>query len=252
MVDLQIEPIRSIDKLGQRRAPQGNLPAWPCRVLFTGRAQTGKTSSLLNLVRAMLSVPYPPPEGVPWTKADAKRDEKLQRVTILHLDPETQEYDALKDVADRFEVLGVADIIKNPRVLPRKQDYDGLKRRSAIIIEEVDFEALPAAAKSAVGTLFSFVSSHSNVSILASYQSYYRVPPFLKTNITGFVMTAPTNRSEWSSISLRVGLTAELLKELFDDAVVEMHDSISVWPDMPANSPWRLRLNLFGPVCPIE
>lgn len=227
--ELVVRPYRSIDKRSNTVSPRGNVPDWPFRLLATGGPGCGKTSSILNIIRASAQV------GGPVTK-----------VIVIHLDENTREFDALRP----DKVIGLAEL-KAPGgedLIPSIKDFDN-SQRNLVIIEELDMGALPKAVHSKLLSLFRFASSHGNMSLCFGYQSFCHTPKEVRDCVDSYILFRSSNRADWPLLAQRVGIPTDQFIELLQHHLVAKYDSLSVWKDRPVESPFALRINLFGPIC---
>lgn len=115
--------------------------------------------------------------------------------------------------------------------------------KTLIIIDDFEFKKMNKDDEKKLTTLFRFISTHKNCSLMASYQSFFDCPILLRKVSNVFVIYKPNSKLELQSISNRVGVEYEILRKCFKDIANGYHDSIMV--DMTKNTPAKLRKNIF-------
>lgn len=115
--------------------------------------------------------------------------------------------------------------------------------KTCIIIDDFEFKRMKKDDEQKLTTLFRFISSHKNCSLMASYQSFIDCPILLRKVANVFVIYKPTSKNEMQIIANRVGVEYEILKKCFKIHANGYHDSIMV--DMTKNTPAKLRKNIF-------
>lgn len=123
-------------------------------------------------------------------------------------------------------------------------------RKTLLVIDDYECVSLSASQKRALSTLFRYVSSHCNVSIMLSFQSFVDAPQLARKTANCFVLYAPTSRQECSVMCSRAGLDKGVLQTLFDGLCKSPYDSIMV--DRTIGSPAPLRLNVYSPIDLVE
>ena len=126
--------------------------------------------------------------------------------------------------------------------IPDLNMFDG-SEKIMIIIDDYEFKRLDKENEKKLTTLFRFVSTHKNASLMASYQSFVDCPILLRKVANVFVVYKPTSKNELQIIANRVGVSYEVLRECFKNYANGYHDSIMV--DMTKNTPAKLRKNIF-------
>jgi hypothetical protein len=115
--------------------------------------------------------------------------------------------------------------------------------KTCIIIDDYEFERCGKEEMRKLTTLFRMISSHKNVSVMASYQSFFHTPSICRKTANVFMLYKPTSKNELQTISNRVGVSYENLKYLFKHHANEYYDHILI--DMTKNTPYPIRRNIY-------
>ncbi len=206
-------------------APSGRaewMPLHPCRIGLFGPPGCGKRNTLLNLIMRF----DPPPVDI----------------RVLHLDPETQEYEILKSIIPpdgEFEYY-------TPDDPPSFSELDG-EKRSLVVIDETPTQAMNKQALSELDRLLAYGSTHKSCSVVFSYQNLTSIIPSLRRSFSHFVLFPCVDHQVVTLAAHRVGVDPT---ELFDLLTLcrGPHDSITIDATRPPDSIWRYRLNLMFPV----
>ena len=206
----KIIPIKNPDKAFHEKWRPGrdplNIPH-PFRAVLLGKPNSGKTTVMKNiLIRAM-------PE--------------FQEILIVHCDPEdTQEFD---DVDGEM-----VDHIPSPDEL----DPD-VKR--LVILEDLEYGAMPKDEKAALDRLYGYASTHKNTSVMLTAQDGFSIPAICRRCCNLWVIWRIDDSDSLKAIGRRVGMKSKDFEQIFNDFMKEPKDSL--WVDMSDHSPFPLRIN---------
>jgi len=190
----------------------------PFRMLALGGVGRGKTNTLKNVFLA-------------------HQDSKKPFQELFIVGPEgSSEWDDCEPTETLTELPG--------------PDKFNPKRKTLLVIDDYECVSLSASQKRALSTLFRYVSSHCNVSIMLSFQSFVDCPQLARKTANCFVLYAPTSRQECAVMGSRAGLDKGVLKTLFDGLCRSPYDNIMV--DRTIGSPAPIRLNVYQPVDLVE
>ena len=190
----------------------------PFRLLALGGVGRGKTNTLKNIFLAHQDSKYP-----------------FHELFIVGPDSSSE-----WDDCDPTETLNE---------LPGPDKFDP-RKKTLLVIDDYECVSLSASQKRALSTLFRYVSSHCNVSIMLSFQSFVDAPQLARKTANCFALYQPTSRGECSVMCSRAGLDKGVLKTLFDGLCHSPYDSIMV--DRTIASPAPIRLNVYQPVDLVE
>jgi hypothetical protein len=115
--------------------------------------------------------------------------------------------------------------------------------KTCVIIDDYEFERCGKEEMRKLTTLFRMISSHKSVSIMASYQSFFHVPTIARKTANCFIIYKPTSENELQTISNRVGIKYEDLRQMFKRYANNYYDMIFI--DMTKDTPYRLRKNIY-------
>ena len=130
--------------------------------------------------------------------------------------------------------------------IPDPDDLTTNDVKTLIVIDDFEMTKLSKESLRNLSSLFRFVSSHHNFSIILCYQSFFDVPTIIKKCANIFVIYKPNNLDELTIIGKRVGMKKGIIISIFDNALTEKRDTLTV--DMTEDSPCKLRKNLFIPL----
>ena len=126
--------------------------------------------------------------------------------------------------------------------LPDLDLFDG-REKVCLIIDDYEFQSANAEEMRKLTTLFRQKSSHMNLSILASYQSFFHTPPICRKMANIFIIYKPTAKGELQTICNRVGMNYEDVRHMYKNYANEFYDSLMF--DFTKKSPYRVRKNIF-------
>lgn len=156
----------------------------PFRMLLSGGVNSGKTNLILNILIR---------QRIPF-----------ERIIIYHCDGNfTKEYE---DIDAEY-----TDSIPPPTSM----EYFGSKQKTCFIMEDIDYKRLKKDQLSNLNRLLGFVSTHRNVSVLATSQTFFNVPPMMRRMTNIFVIWG--NDSDQTYIDMfarKVGEKPEVIKQI--------------------------------------
>lgn len=208
----RIIPIENPDKIWHEswhtNRSMLNFPH-PTRICLMGPPNTGKTTVIKNLI--------------------LRSQEPFEDIFVIHCDPEfTKEYDDL-DCTFLDEI-------------PSADQWQG-EVKSLCILEDLPFKEMNKDQKRNLSRLFSFVSTHKNMSVYLSAQDGFDIPPIVRRTANVWIIWRSPDIDSMSTIARRTGLSSKHFKRIFDKLMTEDKDSL--WIDMTNKSPYRLRKNGF-------
>ena len=129
--------------------------------------------------------------------------------------------------------------------IPDMSIFDDNKIKTLIVIDDYDFSGVSKAELKQISKLFRYYSSHKNISIICSYQSFFHIPKIIRKCCNIFTIFKPNSRQELTMISNRVGVDEEKLKNYFKKGGVASgrYDSITI--DHTIDSRAFIRKNLY-------
>ena len=212
------------DKMGagSRSGKEPFMPAWPFRMLLTGPPHSGKRNAALNIIVRL----DPPPS----------------KIFVIHLDPNTKEYDMLSDIAPT-ETFSPDD----PPNFSELEEADGATGRPLVIIDEVASKLMPGEARKALTQLLTYGSTHKNTSIMMMYQNLTSVDPAQRRCFNLFALWKNADDAVVNLAAHRVGVPPEEMGDLMS-LCKKPQDFIVVDTTRSPADPYRFRLNLIHPI----
>jgi hypothetical protein len=158
---------------------------------------------------------------------------KFERLVIVHHDGEdTKEYDD----------IGKKEMID---YIPDKSFFKP-DEKTFVIIDDIDIKRLNKEARSHLFKLFSYVSTHKNVSVALATQEPFNIPPEIRRVANIFILWKPTDYECTAMFSKKIGLEAQDLKHIFKTICNQPRDSLCI--DMTRKTPYPLRKNIYEPL----
>jgi len=114
-------------------------------------------------------------------------------------------------------------------------------KKTLIIIDDFDLTALNKIQQKNLSLLFRYISSHCNISIFMSYQSFFDVPTLVRKCCNYFIVYKTNNVDEISTIAKRTGYTAKVFQRIFSQHILGKHDFLLI--DNVSDYP--LRKNIY-------
>lgn len=187
-----------------------NIPH-PFRALCFGPPNVGKTTVVKNiLIRAK---------------------PKFKQVYVIHCDGNyTKEYD---DLGDGMEMLDE---------IPAPNEWEGIDK-TLVVIDDLELKSLNKIQKRNLDRLFGYCSTHKNISIILNSQDAFNIPPIVRRCSNMFVLWRSNDMDSMYNICRRSGIRKKMFLELFENVIVNYHDSL--WLDSTVNTPYPIRKNGF-------
>lgn len=185
------------------------------RILFLGGCGRGKTNQMKHVLLS--------------AQTTAR---KFKRVYIAQCGMGSREWEDI-------EPTGIFD------TLPDLELFDG-DEKTCLIIDDYEFEGANKEERRKLTTLFRAISTHKNVSIFCSYQSFFHVPGIARKTANVFCVWKPKSDIELQFISRSVGVKYKDLKQLFKEHCTDYYDFITF--DDTKNSPAKIRKGLYTPI----
>lgn len=200
-----------MEKWGDTPKNIGRIPH-PFRLLALGGVGRGKTNTMKNLFLQHQS---------------GRR--KFKKLYVCCCDVDSQEWLDL-------EPTGLMD------ELPDLSLFDP-NEKTCLIIDDFEFEKQNKATARKLSTLFRFVSSHRNLSIMCGYQSWFDCPSIARKCANCYLIYKPNGHLELSNIANRCGMPPDDMHEIFNTVCDGTYDSLMV--DKTIGTPAPLRKNVF-------
>lgn len=187
----------------------------PFRCVILGKVNSGKSLIVKHILMARQAL-----------------KPKFVEVYIVHGCESSIEYDDVEPTEIMKEIPSYTEF-----------DPDTLK---LLIIDDYDFTQISREQLTRISELFRFGSTHCNMSIILAHQSWFRIPKIVKDTANIFVIFRPHDLDELKTIGRRVGLSKNVIVNIFDTYLPNWRDSLTI--DLNPKSPAKYRKNLFEPL----
>lgn len=189
----------------------GLLPH-PFRLVALGNVGRGKTNTIKQL----------------FLRHQSSR-RKFKKLFIITCDVESREWlDCEPDILTD-QMISLEDFDENVK--------------TCVVIDDWEMIRINKEDQRKLSTLVRFISSHRNVSILLSFQSFFDCPPIARKCATQFLLYKPNSKQELDTIANRCGLTVETIRHIFKHICNDPYDNLMV--DLSVRTPARLRKNIY-------
>jgi hypothetical protein len=221
MADDRVIVFQNGDKKDKSRENHPLLPPWPFRALIVGAPNSGKTNCALNLIAKI-----EPEPGVYY---------------IIHGDPESKDYELLRDAVtvdpDEMDLSFIDEMAEREP-----------KTRILVIIDEVGIADLEAKKRKEFRQLFMHKSSHKNCSVIMVYQDFNLVPMSIKKMCDVYVFCGKVVEKHIRRIFANMsGISKDEFEEL-ESLKRSNYDSIWIDKFLEPDDKYKFRLNLWNPV----
>ena len=115
--------------------------------------------------------------------------------------------------------------------------------KTLIIIDDFDLVKLNKTQQQNISQLFRFISSHCNISIFLSYQSFFDIPTIIRKCANYFILFKTNNKLEIRLIASRIGYDKHLFVDMFEKNIINKHDFLIV--DSNCDDKFMFRKNLY-------
>lgn len=183
----------------------------PFKLLLSGRPNSGKTTVMHNMFLHIQT---------------SNRPFK----TLIIIQPSTsKEHDILDPTLILSDIPDAESLVNEDN------------GKTLLIVDDWDCDRLTKYQTQNLSKLFRYISSHHNISIMMSYQSFFNVPIIVRKTCNYFALWKTNNKDEVNLIAKRVGYDKKVFQKLFKDYIKDKHDFILV----DQKSPHELRKNIF-------
>lgn len=189
----------------------------PFRAVITAPPNTGKSTIIMNLIMRQKPV--------------------FKKFIIIHCSPdETKEYD----------ILGARKSEEHPKSnveirgdIPDPKSFNG-KIKTLVVLDDIEYKNLNKTQLSYLDRLFGFVSTHMNVSIIATAQVFFNLPPAIKRMANVLIIGKLNDRTAMNAIASKVGMNINLF-QAYMKLLTDVHDTL--WIDLTEKTPYPIRKN---------
>jgi hypothetical protein len=164
-------------------------------------------------------------------------DPAFENIVICHCDPDTREYDDIRLDEDGDEKPNVTIQTDIPQI----EDFDR-DLKNCLIIDDRSFNDLSRSEKERLDRLFGYTSTHKNLSIMLTSQSYHAIPLQLRLCANLFVLWKCNDSRQLAEVANKVGRTKKELVPILN----RLRGRDSLWVDGTSDSPYGLRINGYN------
>lgn len=164
---------------------------------------------------------------------------------LMHQKPMFQELYIIHgdaDVTTEFDDLEPTMIMSD---FPPVEFWDA-KLKTLCIVDDVEYSNLSKDQMARLHKLVRYVSSHKNVTLYFTHQSFFELPSMVRKLCNVFCIWKPRSSTELKLIASRIGLKPEMLTDIFENQCNQYRDSLCV--DLNINAPHIFRKNIFEPL----
>ena len=115
--------------------------------------------------------------------------------------------------------------------------------KSLIVLDDYEQAGRDKTQKKRLTTMFRFISTHKNISLMCSYQSFFDCSQLLRKVCNVFIIYRPNSKQELVTIANRVSIDYEFLRKTFKEKCPDYYDFLVV--DLTKNTPYRIRKNVY-------
>ena len=212
-VPRKIIVLKSNDKLGREKWSKNrdlmNFPAG-YRMVLCGPPSCGKSCIVKNLL--------------------VHAEPLYDRAILCHFDNLSRDYED-------------TDVETFDNDFPRNDDIDG-SQKNLIIFEDLNYDGLSKEQKNDLASLFKYVSSHKNCSIIwTCHDLTTGLAPCIRRLANIYVLFKLSDMSTLNHIGQKCGMTSKDFMEIFKEYIKQPHDNLCI--DLTQASPAPLRLNMY-------
>lgn len=175
-----------------------NRMVHPFKALYVSKPNGGKTTVMINTFLQIQT---------------SNRPFK----TVIVIQPSTsKEWDVIDPTAIMHDIPDPESII------------DEENGKTLLIIDDYDLTKLNKQQQKNFSQLFRYISSHHNISVMLSYQSFFDVPSIIRKCCNYFYIYKTQNIDELNIISKRCGYNKKVFKDLFKKYIHTRHDFLLI------------------------
>ena len=154
----------------------------------------------------------------------------FQKVYVVHIDPDSKDYDEVDGIDILTEIPSVKDPIFNG------------KYKTLIILDDLEYKFMSKNQLRNLDRLYGYISSHKSVSCACLSQDAYNIPPCVRRMSNIWILGKIDNdMSSFLSIAQRCGMKRKDFVYVFEKYIKGDHDTL--WIDRTKNTPAEYRIN---------
>ena len=185
----------------------------PFKACLIGRPGSGKTTIMHNLfIRIQMS-------SKPFE-------------TLIIIQPSTsKEHNILDPTITLFDIPDVESLVVEEL------------GKTLIIIDDFDLTKLDTIQKRNLSMLFRYISSHHDISVMLSYQSFFDIPTIIRKTCNYFFIWKTNNLDELTIIAKRTGYNKKTFQTIFSKYIKDKFDLLVI--DQCIDPEYEIRKNLY-------
>ena len=187
----------------------------PFRMVISAIPHCGKTNLIKNIILHCQTGLIP-----------------FKKIIIVHGSSGTKEYEDVRPTSLLHEMPPAKSFFEN-------------KEKTLLVIDDFECCELKKKDRANLSELFRFVSSHHDVSIIFSFQSFFDITPIVRKCTSIYIIFKPRSRQEISVTANRIGIDKVLFQNMMTRLLKQRWDSICIDNTLGTEHPFRL--NLFQP-----
>lgn len=188
---------------------------------------------------------FPHPSRIALIGPPSQGKSFVMKHLILHQRPMFRELYVIHGDGDHTTEFNDMEPTMMMEEFPPIDFWDGAVK-TCVIIDDVEFSSLSKEQTARMNKLFRYGSSHKNITVYVSHQSFFDLPVLIRKLCTTYILWKPRSVVELKTIANRVGYTAKALDWIFENVCNKHRDSLTI--DHHHNTPAILRKNLWTSV----
>ncbi len=213
--------MKNADKEWHEKNYPGRCPidiVHPFRLLCAGVPNTGKS----NVVRNILM------------RQGMGENNPFEEVIVIHCDS-----------ANTKEYSDIQCTMLDENSIPAPDEFRG-EVKTLVVLEDLSFEDLKHADKKKIDRLYSYVSTHKNISVICCAQNFTSIPTYVRRCSNFFILWKSPDMISMASVAKKTGLDKGQLTDIFNRLMPNFHDSL--WINLTEGAPHKLYKNGFQPI----
>jgi hypothetical protein len=144
-----------------------------------------------------------------------------------------------------YEDLDVLTLKEIPD--PNDDSVFDVEKKNLLILEDIAYDNLTKKQKSNLDRSLGYVSTHKNLSIMATCQDFFAIPPSMRKLVNVYIIWKADDLDSLEIIRRRVGIPKKKWDYIFETLIKDEDDGKEIpdsfWIDNTRNSPAKYRIN---------
>ena len=210
------------------------IPDHPYRILIIGGSGSGKTNTLLNLIKKLGDI-----DKIYLYAKDLSKPKYEFLIKKLE-DPGTKHLNNLNAFIECSNTMD--DVYENIN------DYNPIRKRKILIVFDHIIADIMTNKKFQAIIKELFIRCRKlNISLVFITQSYFRVPKDVRLNLTHYLIMKINNRKELQNIAVNhsADIDYQDFINIYRECTREPYSFLTIDTTLPASDPLRFRKSLF-------